>query len=1430
MDSFSEKLKREKMLQTKNIIISGTNFWNPGDDFVRDGVIRILHELFPDHILNFLFYNFNQDFYPQSKFKGIHNMAANGDLDKYKDFVDYIVIAGLSAGDEIKDLYKWIIDNHLTDRVYLIGAGYENEYVDKHIYEEPELTIFKNAKIITSRTKKAPKIINKLGLSFHHINCPAILSVPEVKEIPENKKIERVAFSIQLPKEFGVSNQACSNEMYLLAIEILTEIYGEYEIEVIAHHKSEYFHFLKLFKEFNLDIPVIFSSFYQDLFEIYKRNDLIVTTRLHASLFANGFGIPGIILNDTDRHTHCLEGFPHSVWVNSKELFFDRLEVLKRNKLSDISVETKLFKDNLLKKYIKVLSVAFGVGEQSSGIGTETFKDTKTDIERYVKKGASSLEVKKRVLNNFQKLEQDYWLGKNIEAYQKTIEDKNESSFDLVSFLNWYAHEFKPESYFEIGVRRGRSMCQIISESSNTEIVGMDLWIKNYSSIPEEGIFTENPGPEFVLKELKKFGLTKAPNLFQGDSRTELVKLFNNKNNLQLFDLIVVDGDHTYEGAKSDLTIMFEHLKEGGVLVFDDITHPSHRELRELWEEFKVQKQEFIFIEDLSGTGTGIAIKPPFTKFIKTDSSVISDKDLPIHFFTIVLNGKPFIEYHINVFKKLPFTWHWHIVEGVADLKHDTAWSLKNGAYISDELHNNGLSNDGTTEYIDSLKNQFPQNITIYRKEDKKFWNGKLEMVNAPLKNIKEECILWEIDADELWTQEQLIKGRQLYLNNPDKTASYYFCSFYVGEKLLVTSTDTYGNHTKYEWIRSWRYKPADQWISHEPPALCRKNDNGDWIDLCKINSFPHSVTRQHGLIFQHFAYVTPEQLIFKEKYYGYNNALNQWKNLQSQTKFPLMLKDYCQWVKDDAVVEKPEKYGLTPLAVRKNEKWIFSFSTGTENKVGNILYLRPDSIGDNILSLQVLEKIQDRFPDSEISVLCQDHIAELYTPVPFVNEIITFNQKSLRTSEEYKSEFEKFLSSKHFDLLLNPVYSRAPFIDFLAANINASKKIAFSGNTSNMTAEELINNNVLYSDLIESEGEHKCELLRYDDLLKYFQIPLCNIEPTLWVNREDEKFAEDVFLNNNFINENTIALFAGAQYDIRLYEHYGKAIKNAFPDKDINIIALGSEKDISINDINLKETGFNFINLSGKTSIRQAASIIRRCLIAVGAETGLAHIACSVGTPNVILLGGGHFGRFMPYSNLTSIVTLPLDCFGCDWKCKYKNPYCVNQINHTLLTQAIQDTIKNPGEKPRVYVQKEWNGKDPNSDALILDKFLIPGSVEKIDQEIKNVDYLEDLDMAEKYIIEKKYEEAKTILQRILLSEPENTYALNDSAVIDIYENNWERAFSNLSQVLRVQPTNETALNNLKILESELMSQKNYLSSVINDEEQRIKQNPVKV
>jgi ADP-heptose:LPS heptosyltransferase/glycosyltransferase involved in cell wall biosynthesis len=1359
------------LTKIKNIVISGTNFWNPGDDFVRDGVIRILRKLFPEHTLNFLFYNFNQDFFPHRKFSGIHNMLAQGDLEKCTDFIDAVVIAGLSAGEEIKDLYRWIIENKLDDRVYLISAGYENSYVDKHIYQEPELTIFKNAKVITGRTAKKPRIIDELNLPYFHINCPAILSVENTKIIPPDKKIEKIAFSIQLSHEIGISNQSCHHSMYELGYEIFSQLYGNYDIDFIAHHKSEYFHHLNIFQTYNLSIPVIFSSFYQDLFEIYKNYDLIITTRLHASLFANGFGIPGIIINDTDRHTHTLDGFPHSVWINSIQKFTDEFNRFKEKDLSKISIESELFKENLMNKYIEVLAPAFGINlkyrEEELKVPSHIISNEMSDnkfrnaLIEFIMREASSIEVKKRVLEVFQKLEKDYWLEKNIENFKNLIDDNNDSNFDLVCFLNWYAYNFNPENYLEIGVRRGRSLAQVMTQSRFTDALGIDLWIEDYSTIPEKNIFTSNPGPEFVIKELKKFHITHLPKLIRGNSHEILPSLFNNPEIPDYFELIVVDGDHGYAGAKQDLEITNQHLKPGGILVFDDITHPSHPELRILWNEFKEQNKKYIFLEDLSGNGTGIAIKPPFDKFenfIYYENTIIPEKndddytfllkedktkseipafagmttdlkavqempafagmtadvrmttELPVHFFTIVLNGKPFINYHIEMMKKLPFRWHWHIIEGVADLKHDTGWSLQYGGKIHDELHKNGLSNDGTSEYIDELYKLFPKNISIYRKPSGIFWDGKLEMVNAPLANINEECILWEIDSDELWTSEQVIKMRELFINQPEKTAAFYLCHFFVGEKLVITSRDTYGNHTDYEWQRTWRYIPGDRWLSHEPPSLCRLLNNGRWVDLSQINSFRYADTASLGLIFQHYAYATEDSVKFKEQYYGYKNATAQWKNLQEQRQFPLFLKDYFAWVNDNAIVNTVESQNLIPIAWKDNEGiWNFGKKAVTIDEKKKILWIRTDAIGDNVLAASMLPYIKEKYPNSVIIAVCQEYIKEFYQACPYVNDIVTYDETRVYCDEIYANTFLEHLRLLNSDIALNTLYSRKPITDIISLASAAKDRIARYGNKDNISEDEWQKNNKYYTLLIESDKENKCELERHSDFLEGIGINSNVLNPLIWLKPEDEKFADNFFKDNELDPKKTIALFAGTQFDIKDYDSIGLALSDICKENDFSIIALGSKDNFEINQKNINEAGVNSFNLSGKISLLQSASILKHCKLAVGADTGLAHIACAVGIPNVIVMGGGHFGRFIPYSNLTSVVCLPLDCYGCLWHCQYNTNFCIKSISPKILEIAIKQTLYGISEKPRIFVQGNTNWKSSISlpKWMMFDKFV---------------------------------------------------------------------------------------------------------------------------
>lgn len=253
---------------------------------------------------------------------------------------------------------------------------------------------------------------------------------------------------------------------------------------------------------------------------------------------------------------------------------------------------------------------------------------------------------------------------------------------------------------------------------------------------------------------------------------------------------------------------------------------------------------------------------------------------MKIRFFSLVLNGMPWVKHHHSQLTQLKFPWEWHVSEGAAAPVNCTRWCKPIQPALSD---------DGTHEYLEDLA----RNDRRVKLTSRKLWDGgKIEMVRAATQETG-EGLVWQLDIDELWTAQQISETRKLFLFNPLKTGALFRCRYFVGPDLVITSTETYGNQFD-EWKRVWRFKVSDHFISHEPPKVSFQE-----------NLFWQPDTEAKGLVFDHMAYATEAQVNFKEKYYGYSGAVEQWKKLQANTVWPTSLKKYLHWVNDDAVVTR---------------------------------------------------------------------------------------------------------------------------------------------------------------------------------------------------------------------------------------------------------------------------------------------------------------------------------------------------------------------------------------------------------------------------------------------------------------------------------------------------------------------------------------------
>jgi ADP-heptose:LPS heptosyltransferase len=361
------------------------------------------------------------------------------------------------------------------------------------------------------------------------------------------------------------------------------------------------------------------------------------------------------------------------------------------------------------------------------------------------------------------------------------------------------------------------------------------------------------------------------------------------------------------------------------------------------------------------------------------------------------------------------------------------------------------------------------------------------------------------------------------------------------------------------------------------------------------------------------------------------------------------------------------------------------------------ILWVRPDSIGDNILAMATLPHLKARRPDAAIAVFCQEHIAELYETCPAVDRVITFNRMHALHDEAYRAAILEQLLELRADICLNSVYSRDLLADFFAANSGAQERIALMGDLSNTSEEVRETYNRLYTSILTSAGEHKPEIDRHQDFLRGIGITGERLKPSVLMFPDDIAFSDRFFKEQGFEPEKTIALFAGAQFGVRLYDKYGAGLAAFCREQGFSVVALGSADDFGINQHNLDAIGVMTANLSGATTLRQGAVILSRCRLAVGAETGLAHMACAVGTPNIIVLGGGHFGRFIPYSPLTSVVCLPLECYGCNWNCRYERVHCVRDVSPAVIAEALRHSLAGRSEHIRYFVQggSLWKPED---------------------------------------------------------------------------------------------------------------------------------------
>lgn len=327
-----------------------------------------------------------------------------------------------------------------------------------------------------------------------------------------------------------------------------------------------------------------------------------------------------------------------------------------------------------------------------------------------------------------------------------------------------------------------------------------------------------------------------------------------------------------------------------------------------------------------------------------------------------------------------------------------------------------------------------------------------------------------------------------------------------------------------------------------------------------------------------------------------------------------------------------------------------------------SLAIIKLDALGDFFIGMTFFHNLREFFPENEYELT-------LITQPPYfevAKEFTPFDNFIMVSTNEAQSSIKSFIQSLlnlkkySFDIVINLSYSRTWQDDCFLFSLRSKIKIGHDGDHSNINPKLKAISNNFYSKLIPP-SKNVNEFIKNKEILQSVNI--------------DYEYKFDSIIQN--ISRENIGLFIGSSWDGKCWDiEKFSYLAREFINKGYKIVLLGGPNDLNYRDqfIKIMEDYSDSIqDLIGQTTIKEMIFTISNLRLLISNDTSAVHAATLSKTPTIVIMGGGHFGRFTPKDyDLLKVVNFYMDCYQCLWQCPFykegKPVPCIEKIDaHTV-------------------------------------------------------------------------------------------------------------------------------------------------------------------